>query len=200
MLVMLLNALGIGRGFAAEIVRRGLAAHASDAGLGLKGHTVGALAYSGVSLVRADLDFVERAVVVTAAVVLAVADGAANVLVCKFSTHLGKPTFRYRRRGSGIIGGGVSPFAVRVFSAETRRFIQRFFGKSYLCRGLRDKIRKKYGSTLECIKPHCSANCSNIAQGIIKNIVRVCNIFFKKHLTFWRKRVKLYLALREIEC
>lgn len=126
MLVMLLLAHLVGRWFAAEIVRRGIAAHASDAGLGLKGHTVGALAYSGVSLVRADLDFVERAVVVAAAVVLAVADGAADVLVCKFSTHLRKPTFRYRRRGSGIIGGGVSPFAVRVFSAKTRRLFSVF--------------------------------------------------------------------------
>ena len=56
----------------------------------------------------ADFDLVERAVVLAAAVVLAVVDSTADVLVCKFSTHLGKPTFRYRRRGSGNIGGGIS--------------------------------------------------------------------------------------------
>ena len=184
-LVMLLNALGIGRGFAAEIMRRGFAPHASDAGLSLKGHTVGALAYGGVSLVRANLDFVERAVIVAAAVVLAVADGAADVLVCKFSTHLRKPTFHYRRRGSGSIGGGNSPFAVRVFSAETRRFIRRFFVKTFLRSRRRGRIRKKIWQPRYCINPRRCANYSNIAQRIIKNVIRVCNIFFKKHLTFW---------------
>lgn len=161
--VMLLLPRRVGRRLAAEIVRRGFAAHALYAGLSLKGHTVGALAHCGVSLVRAYLDFVERAVVVAAAVMLAVADRAADVLVCKFSTHLGKPTFRYRRRGSGNIGGGISPFAVRVFSAERGRFIRRFFGKLFLRRYRRGKFSKKFGSPYRCIKPHCYANYSDIA-------------------------------------
>ena len=55
--------------------------------LHLEGQAVRALTYSGVSLVSSDLDLVKRAVILAAAVVLAVVDSAADVLVCKFSSH-----------------------------------------------------------------------------------------------------------------
>ena len=43
---------------------------------------------SGVRLVSAYLDLVERAVITAAAVVFAVVDRTADVLVCKFASHI----------------------------------------------------------------------------------------------------------------
>ena len=59
----------------------------SDGGLSLEREAVRALNNGRICLVSADLDFVERAVFLAAAVVLAVVDCAADVLVCKFSSH-----------------------------------------------------------------------------------------------------------------
>ena len=56
--------------------------------LHLEREAVRALTYCGVSLMCADLDFVEGAVILAAAVMLAVVDCTANVLVCKFSSHI----------------------------------------------------------------------------------------------------------------
>lgn len=50
------------------------------------------------------------------------------------------------------------------------------------------------------IKQHVFGKNSNIAQEIIKNIVRVCEYFLKKLLTKEKIYVKLYLALGETEC
>lgn len=55
--------------------------------LHLKGKAVGALADCGVSLMCADFDFVKRAIVAAAAVMFAVVDSTADVLVCVFSSH-----------------------------------------------------------------------------------------------------------------
>lgn len=55
--------------------------------LSFERQAVCALTYCGVALVCAYLDFVERAVVIAAAVMLAVVDCTADVLVCKFSSH-----------------------------------------------------------------------------------------------------------------
>ena len=58
-----------------------------NTGLCLKREAVGALYNGRIGLVSAHLNLVERAVVLAAAVMLAVVNGAANVLVCKFSSH-----------------------------------------------------------------------------------------------------------------
>lgn len=58
-----------------------------NAGLSLEAKAVSALAHTGVALVRADFDLVERAVILAAAMIFTVADSAADVLVCKFCTH-----------------------------------------------------------------------------------------------------------------
>lgn len=78
-------------------------------GLCLKGKAVCALYDSGVSLVSADFDFVERAVVIAAAMMLAVLDCAADVTVCKFSTH------------------SMLPFAARAAFAERTHFFAAAF-------------------------------------------------------------------------
>lgn len=64
-----------------------------NACLSLEGKTVNALASSRVSLVCADFYLVKRAVVFGAAVMLAVVDCTADVLVCKFSSHNKKLPF-----------------------------------------------------------------------------------------------------------
>ena len=78
-------------------------------GLCLKGKAVCALYDSGVSLVSADFDFVERAVIIAAAMMLAVLDCAADVTVCKFSTH------------------SMLPFAARADFAERTHFFAAAF-------------------------------------------------------------------------
>lgn len=60
-------------------------------GLSLEGKTVGALNDRGVSLVCADFNLVERAIIFTAAVVFTVVDSASDVLVCIFSSHNDSP-------------------------------------------------------------------------------------------------------------
>ena len=59
----------------------------SDGGLSLEREAVRALNDGGICLVSADLDFVERAEVLAAAVVLAVVNCTADVLVCEFGSH-----------------------------------------------------------------------------------------------------------------
>ena len=59
----------------------------SDGGLSLEREAVRALNNGGVCLVSADLDFVERAEVLAAAVMLAVVNCTADVLVCEFGSH-----------------------------------------------------------------------------------------------------------------
>ena len=59
----------------------------SDGGLSLEREAVRALNDGGICLVSADLDFVERAEVLAAAVMLAVVNCTADVLVCEFGSH-----------------------------------------------------------------------------------------------------------------
>lgn len=59
----------------------------SDGGLSLEREAVRALNDGRICLVSADLDFVERAEVLAAAVVLAVVNCTADVLVCEFGSH-----------------------------------------------------------------------------------------------------------------
>ena len=59
----------------------------SDGGLSLEREAVRALNYGRICLVSADLDFVERAEVLAAAVMLAVVNCTADVLVCEFGSH-----------------------------------------------------------------------------------------------------------------
>ena len=49
--------------------------------LSVEGHTIGALLYGGIRLMRADTDHFQRAVVLFAAVVLALGHGALNAAV-----------------------------------------------------------------------------------------------------------------------
>ena len=55
--------------------------------LHLEGQAVSALTYGGISFVSSYLYLVMGAVILAAAVVLAVVDSTANMLVCKFSSH-----------------------------------------------------------------------------------------------------------------
>ena len=57
------------------------------AGFCLERQTVRTLYDSGVCLVSAYLDLVKRTVITAAAVVFAIVDRAADVLVCKFASH-----------------------------------------------------------------------------------------------------------------
>ena len=59
----------------------------SDGGLSLEREAVRALNDGRICLVSADLDFVERAEVLAAAVVLTVVNCTADVLVCEFGSH-----------------------------------------------------------------------------------------------------------------
>lgn len=59
-----------------------------NAGLCLEREAVGALYDSGICLVSADLYLVKRAVITAAAVVFAIVDSTADVLVCKFASHI----------------------------------------------------------------------------------------------------------------
>lgn len=63
----------------------------SDGGLSLEREAVRALNDGGICLVSADLDFVERAEVLAAAVMLAVVNCTADVLVCEFGSHNNSP-------------------------------------------------------------------------------------------------------------
>lgn len=76
---------------------------AAAAGLSLKREAVGARYFSRVSLVSTDLDLVERAVIIAAAVMFAVVDSTADVLVCKFSSH-NNTSFRFvcRTRNTSV--------------------------------------------------------------------------------------------------
>lgn len=64
------------------------------AGLSLKGQAVGAGYFSGISFVSTDLDLIERAVILAAAVVCTVVDSATDVFVSKFSSH-NNTSFRF---------------------------------------------------------------------------------------------------------
>ena len=66
--------------------------------LHLEGEAVGALTYCGISLMCADLYLVKGAVILAAAVVLAIVDSTADVLVCIFSSHISH-SFHYQKYG-----------------------------------------------------------------------------------------------------
>ena len=66
--------------FIFSCLSNGLALH-------LKGKAVCALNFGRISLVSADFNLVERAEILAAAVMFAVLDCAANVLVCVFGSH-----------------------------------------------------------------------------------------------------------------
>ena len=53
-----------------------------DLSLGRKGGAVGTLTHCGITLVSYNLDLIKRAVVLSAAMILALSNGAANGLVC----------------------------------------------------------------------------------------------------------------------
>ena len=67
---------------------KNVSAKVLNAGLCFKRQAVCALYYSGVSLMSTYLDLVKRAVVTAAAVVFAIVDRTADVLVCKFASHI----------------------------------------------------------------------------------------------------------------
>ena len=62
-----------------------------SAALCLEAKAVCALAFGGVALMCANLDTVERAVVVGSAVILTALYGTSDMLVCKFSSHVNHP-------------------------------------------------------------------------------------------------------------
>ena len=96
--------------------RIGCAFRSLYSGLCLERKAVGALNDSGVGLMCADLNLVERAVVIAAAMMLAVVNSAADMMVSKFSTHNQFPFADRRAAGSFLL-------LLRQGSSERRLFL-----------------------------------------------------------------------------